>query len=210
MALYHSGEEFETSEENKNSRRYILLFQLSSSESASLFVSDLHDKPYTSLQDDVRCHVYHVVALEGEAGVSLISPFFASTSSNNNNAASASASADTSQNCPVCLEVIDIATSSILTTLCNHTFHIDCLLRWQDSPCPVCRYDHSGLTETLSQCQVCGTTENNYVCLICGVISCCNQHDGAGGHARDVRKRLNFKIPANLFNLLLIFKNSTT
>merc|ERR1712232_162034 len=82
--------------ENENSRKYIVLFELSSSESASLFVSDLHDKPYTSLQDDVRCHVYHVVALEGEAGVSLISPFFASTSSNNN--------VDTSQNCPVCLE----------------------------------------------------------------------------------------------------------
>lgn len=60
----------------------------------------------------------------------------------------------------------------LLTTVCNHTFHVECLLRWQDSPCPVCRYDHSGLNESLSQCHVCGTTENNYVCLICGVVSC--------------------------------------
>lgn len=62
--------------------------------------------------------------------------------------------------------------TSILTTVCNHSFHMDCLLQWQDSPCPVCRYDHSGLNEALSQCQVCGRTENIFVCLICGVVSC--------------------------------------
>jgi len=60
---------------------------------------------------------------------------------------------------------------SLLTTVCNHTFHLDCLERCT-GPCPVCRYDHSGLNETLSQCHVCGSTEHNYVCLICGVVSC--------------------------------------
>mmetsp|Transcript_62678 Transcript_62678/g.152579 ORF Transcript_62678/g.152579 Transcript_62678/m.152579 type:complete len:1219 (+) Transcript_62678:11-3667(+) len=60
---------------------------------------------------------------------------------------------------------------AILTTVCNHTFHLDCLVKCS-GPCPVCRYDHSGLNETLSQCHVCGTTENNFVCLICGVVSC--------------------------------------
>lgn len=49
---------------------------------------------------------------------------------------------------------------------------IDCLARWQDSPCPVCRYDHSGLNETLSRCHACSSTQRNYVCLICGVVSC--------------------------------------
>jgi len=62
--------------------------------------------------------------------------------------------------------------TSLLTTVCNHSFHLDCLLQCKDSPCPVCRYDHSGLNEALSQCRVCGTTRNNYVCLICGVVSC--------------------------------------
>jgi BRCA1-associated protein len=60
---------------------------------------------------------------------------------------------------------------SLLTTVCNHTFHLDCLQQCT-GPCPVCRYDHSGLNETLSQCHVCRTTEHNYVCLICGVVSC--------------------------------------
>jgi BRCA1-associated protein len=104
---------------------------------------------------------------------------------------------DSSINCAVCLEdlgleekmsidrfallkgtdraasaVCPIASQpSLLTTVCNHTFHLDCLERCT-GPCPVCRYDHSGLNETLSQCHVCGTTEHNYVCLICGVVSC--------------------------------------
>ena len=65
-----------------------------------------------------------------------------------------------------------------MTTVCNHTFHLDCIVRCQDSPCPVCRYDHSGLNEALSQCSICGTTDRNYVCLICGVVSCVG-----GGHA---------------------------
>ena len=93
-------------------------------------------------------------------------------------------------NCAVCLEKMEfpsmssITTNSIqqqqhggdaiITTVCNHSFHVDCLLGWQDSPCPVCRYD-GGLTNEeslLSKCHVCGTTENNYICLICGVVSC--------------------------------------
>jgi len=65
--------------------------------------------------------------------------------------------------------------SSIFTTVCNHSFHTECLLQCQDSPCPVCRYDHSGLNDTLSQCHVCGTTDKIYVCLICGIASCWNQ-----------------------------------
>lgn len=63
---------------------------------------------------------------------------------------------------------------TIVTTVCNHTFHLECLAQCQGSPCPVCRYDHSGLNnESLfSQCHVCGKTEHSYVCLICGTVSC--------------------------------------
>ena len=100
-------------------------------------------------------------------------------------------------NCAVCLEEMELRRSdieqndsnsdnahnydqsessqSILTTVCNHSFHIDCLAQWQDSPCPVCRYDHSNddASSLLSQCHVCGTTHNNnHVCLICGIVSC--------------------------------------
>jgi len=76
--------------------------------------------------------------------------------------------------------------------VCNHSFHFDCLVQWQDSPCPVCRYDHSGLNDDalFSQCHICSTTQNNYVCLICGVISC-GGSDGAPsipGHSHSSRE----------------------
>jgi hypothetical protein len=90
-------------------------------------------------------------------------------------------------NCAVCLEHMSLDPgdgdkTAILTTVCNHTFHLDCLVQCQDSPCPVCRYDHSGLNETLSQCHICGTTERNYVCLICGVVSCVSNNSSGGGN----------------------------
>lgn len=96
------------------------------------------------------------------------------------------------QNCAVCLERMEIENDnamiakagtspaemarensvSIITTVCNHTFHLDCLLQWRAAPCPVCRYDHSGSKQALSSCSVCGGTDRVYVCLICGVTSC--------------------------------------
>lgn len=142
----------------------------------------------TTLDETETCSVYHVMHVEGENGVNLLGPFFAPSASKDEKAAATAQHAMDEQQCPVCLEMMalpttpstsaaasttsTVASSSILTTVCNHSFHIDCLARWQDSPCPVCRYDHSGLNETLSRCHVCSTTQRNYVCLICGVVSC--------------------------------------
>lgn len=187
----------EQSGDARPSLNYVVLFELSSEEAASLLVDDLHEKPFTILDETQVCNIHRVAALEGSDGVSLMSPFFApapkhaggglellSSSSSDLNAdgrtsgQEAGASHSEVYNCAVCLEHMDLERpasgerTSILTTVCNHSFHMDCLLQWQDSPCPVCRYDHSGLNECLSQCSVCGTTANNYVCLICGVISC--------------------------------------
>ena len=193
----------------KPSRTYIVLFHLIKPEDAQTFVDDLDGQPFTSLDMTVTCHIQHVVALNGEGGVSLMNPIFAPSTKKAQHGAleilpSSSSEPDMSSttnstqhrphgdetthhrhhhvggedpNCAVCLERIpldlnDADKTSILTTVCNHTFHLDCLVQCQDSPCPVCRYDHSGLNEALSQCHICGTTEHNYVCLICGVVSC--------------------------------------
>jgi len=171
-------------DDDRPSRTYVILFQLSTQEAADTFVKDLHNVPYTSLDETERCSVYHVVGLEADDGVSLMSPFFAPSASDLGLVSSSSAESNSPRNqlevhnCAVCLERMNIEEESLLTTVCNHSFHLDCLMQWQDSPCPVCRYDHSGLNEALSQCHVCGTTESNYVCLICGVVSC------GGGAAR--------------------------
>lgn len=36
-------------------------------------------------------------------------------------------------NCPVCLERMDESVDGILTILCNHSFHGECLAKWGDT-----------------------------------------------------------------------------
>jgi BRCA1-associated protein len=211
-----------SSTQNQPSRTYLVLFELTSEAAADQMIQYLHGQPYTCLDETQVCSIYHVVALQGDGGVSLMSPFFApprkvsedltvnttgiggleakpaktSTSSLSDSAITdVKPPAEDYFNCAVCLEHMQLTVdglpsattptnnggsaeqqqrTSILTTVCNHSFHIDCLVQWQDSPCPVCRYDHSGLNSALSQCSVCARTENNFVCLICGVVSCGN------------------------------------
>ena len=45
--------------------------------------------------------------------------------------------------CPVCLERMDSETTGLVTIPCQHTFHCQCLNKWKNSRCPVCR--HSSL-----------------------------------------------------------------
>lgn len=35
--------------------------------------------------------------------------------------------------CTVCLERMDESVNGVLTTLCNHSFHSQCLQRWEDA-----------------------------------------------------------------------------
>jgi len=169
-----------------HTRSYLVLVELATEEAANEMVEDLHLKPFTCLDDTQTCNVHRVIALKGEDGVSLMSPYFApAAKSLNGQGRHRSDTMTDDYHCAVCLEHLELEKESsgerrpILTTVCNHSFHLECLLQWQDSPCPVCRYDHAGLNEALSRCHECGTTENNYVCLICGVVSCGGITDSA-------------------------------
>ncbi|KAI9339917.1 hypothetical protein BDR26DRAFT_861814 [Obelidium mucronatum] len=42
--------------------------------------------------------------------------------------------------CPVCLDRMDASVTGLVTILCHHSFHCNCLSKWQDASCPVCRY----------------------------------------------------------------------
>jgi hypothetical protein len=55
--------------------------------------------------------------------------------------------------CAVCLERLDPEVSGVMTILCNHAFHCECLRRWTDSSCPVCRHvsDEVGWGRALSR-----------------------------------------------------------
>lgn len=92
--------------------------------------------------------------------------------------------------CPVCLERMD-ETTGLLTILCQHVFHCACLEKWRGSGCPVCRYtQNDAFTSNRAsdgdapdnECSVCGSTQNLWICLICGSIGC-GRYDSAHAFA---------------------------
>lgn len=102
--------------------------------------------------------------------------------------------------CPVCLERLDSTVTGLVTLPCAHTFDCDCLKKWGDSRCPVCRVSHLLLSTAQTQpgpsgrraggqitrdtkCATCDSTENNWICVVCGVVGC-GRYDPGKGHAR--------------------------
>jgi predicted RNase H-like nuclease (RuvC/YqgF family) len=82
-------------------------------------------------------------------------------------------------------------TTGLLTILCQHVFHCACLEKWRGSGCPVCRYtqndaftSHRGADGEApdNECSVCGSTQNLWICLICGNIGC-GRYDSAHAFA---------------------------
>ncbi|KAJ1910749.1 hypothetical protein IWQ60_010491 [Tieghemiomyces parasiticus] len=94
--------------------------------------------------------------------------------------------------CPVCLESLDASATGLLTIVCQHTFHCQCLTRWGDASCPVCRYstarrrvgpapagsDHAPDDpprddgEEAQRCAHCGVQNELWICLICAHLGC--------------------------------------
>ena len=76
--------------------------------------------------------------------------------------------------CAVCLERMDESVRTVLTVLCNHSFHTSCLKKWSELTCPVCRYTQVPSADEAhpNQCATCGSTEDLWICLICGNVGC--------------------------------------
>lgn len=82
--------------------------------------------------------------------------------------------------CPVCLERMDESVDGVLTILCNHSFHGECLAKWGDTSCPVCRYCQTVEAAEDQVCSQCGDRDSLWICLICGHVGCGRY---VGGHA---------------------------
>jgi BRCA1-associated protein len=144
--------------------QYMILLRFKDKAAARLFYSLYNMKRYNSLEKRVCQLVYasrievlktsQCIAIPNEGLVELPS-------------------------CPVCLDRLD---ESILTILCNHSFHTECLTKWEDSTCPVCRYTQIPEPTSDNTCMTCDSKEDLWICLICGNVGCGRYH---GGHAHE-------------------------
>uniref|UniRef100_A0A6B2FVJ1 BRCA1-associated protein (Trinotate prediction) n=1 Tax=Myxobolus squamalis TaxID=59785 RepID=A0A6B2FVJ1_MYXSQ len=75
---------------------------------------------------------------------------------------------------------MDESLEGILTVLCDHSFHTECLIKWPDIKCPVCRYIQSPTPPSSLSCTDCDTgnvvkgllIQDIWMCLICGYLGC--------------------------------------
>ena len=68
--------------------------------------------------------------------------------------------------CICCLSPLHMI--AVIVQVCNHRFHNECLQRWGDLKCPVCRYCAQA-SSTTSHCTVCDTSQvrTTVVSLVC-------------------------------------------
>eukprot|EP01018_Ginkgo_biloba_P013493 Gb_28513 [translate_table: standard] len=137
------------------SDRYSILMTFDNQKSADDFYRHYNRKPFSSLEAEI-CHVLFTADVQYTGSIE--------------HATTPPTGLTELPTCPVCLERLDQHISGILTTVCNHSFHSSCISKWTDSSCPVCRYCQQQPEK--STCSVCSTSENLWICLICGFVGC--------------------------------------
>eukprot|EP01024_Parvocaulis_polyphysoides_P011759 TRINITY_DN14136_c0_g1_i2.p1 TRINITY_DN14136_c0_g1~~TRINITY_DN14136_c0_g1_i2.p1 ORF type:complete len:380 (-),score=46.42 TRINITY_DN14136_c0_g1_i2:42-1181(-) len=145
---------------------HMVLLKFKEQEQADEFYNDYNGRPFSSLEKSVLCRLVFLkhVEIAGMDGFDPLPP----------------SGATEVPSCPVCLERLDESICGIVTTVCNHQFHHECLLQWGDTSCPVCRYCNN--QQTTSKCAECGVNQGLWICLICGHVGCGRY---ASGHAKE-------------------------
>lgn len=155
----------------------LVLVELATDDAACELYSSLHGRAFNSFEPE-RCSLAFVESLhwdphEGDSNDELMDVTA--------NVFLFHASTPNTESCVVCLEKLQHfeVGEQLFTTACDHTFHTQCLERWRDAPCPVCRYDQVGATDLASRCDVCAATLSEsplWVCLLCGFCGCEREH----------------------------------
>ncbi|XP_057534414.1 BRAP2 RING ZnF UBP domain-containing protein 2 isoform X2 [Amaranthus tricolor] len=135
--------------------RYIVLIRFDNQDSTDEFFNHFNGKVFSSLEPEA-CHVLFIIDVQYTGSIEHRQASFVNSTEQ--------------PTCPVCLERLDQETSGILTTICNHSFHCSCISKWTDSSCPVCRYCQQQSEK--STCFICQTSENLWICVICGFVGC--------------------------------------
>jgi len=137
--------------------QYMTLLKFKNQALADEFYSNYNSVPFNSIEDHL-CQLAYVAKVESvkdSEGACLPIPGCTELPT-----------------CPVCLERMDESVKGILTILCNHSFHSECLEKWGDTTCPVCRYCQAPELSQDNKCFECGSQESLWICLICGHVGC--------------------------------------
>lgn len=155
--------------------KYMALIRLQSRRHAVRFADMCAGRPFSALEPDV-CQVLSVAEIEFTTRVESVVPLFDMADFKDQ---VKTAGLDEFEvllevpSCPVCLDRLDASVTGIITTICSHSYHCECLLKWYDGRCPVCRFllseEDNGEG---SRCEACGCGENLWVCLVCGNLGC--------------------------------------
>ncbi|KAK8747270.1 hypothetical protein OTU49_016723 [Cherax quadricarinatus] len=145
--------------------QYMVLIKFRTQGDADMFYNTFNGHPYNSIEPDI-CRLVYVARVE--------------TTKESENGGLPIPGHTELPNCPVCLERMDESVDGILTILCNHSFHGECLAKWGDTSCPVCRYCQTPEETPDQRCSLCGSADSLWICLICGHVGCGRY---VGGHA---------------------------
>ncbi|XP_017254931.1 BRAP2 RING ZnF UBP domain-containing protein 2 isoform X1 [Daucus carota subsp. sativus] len=141
--------------------KYSVLIRFDGQDSTDSFYKHFNGRHFSSLEEEA-CHMLFTVDVQYTGSIE--------------HAQALPVSSTEQPSCPVCLERLDQDTSGILTTICNHSFHCSCISKWTDSSCPVCRYCQQQPEN--SKCFICQTSENVWICVICGFVGCGRYKEG--------------------------------
>ncbi|XP_072980779.1 BRAP2 RING ZnF UBP domain-containing protein 1 [Typha angustifolia] len=141
--------------------RYSVLVEFDNQKSADGFYLDLNGWRFSSSEGEV-CHVLFLASVEYTGSTDI--------------AATPPAGSTELPTCPVCIERLDQDISGILATTCDHSFQCSCVSEWVNSSCPVCLFCQRHADKPT--CSICDTSENLWICVICGFVGCGRYKEG--------------------------------
>ncbi|KAI9098767.1 zf-UBP-domain-containing protein [Phlyctochytrium arcticum] len=181
--------------------RFMVLIKFREEQGGARFYHRFNGREFSSMEPEI-CHVVYIKSIEFKSQA--IPPYAFPPLPDDPSSLSPSHVAPHQllelPTCPVCLERMDAAVTGLLTIFCHHTFHCNCLAKWADSSCPVCRYSsNASMAESEddmpNECMDCGSTLNLWICLICGNIGCGRYQEGhAQSHFADTHHTYSMEL----------------